>query len=70
MVARGVARWSGAKAIAMIEPDHRVNCQTRGAHNAAYEVIVRPRLKILRPVGFLPYPHRTQTTSGRLTLAA
>jgi hypothetical protein len=73
------ARYVDERTIEMIE-DHRQHrvavasahgisvAADRNAHSPTLEIVapVRTRLKVLCPYGYLHYPHRDQTSSGRL----
>lgn len=71
LVARGLADWDGDRSIVMRSDDYRFECTAGGPRSPHMEIVAyRPPLPVLVPQGFLHYPHRSQTSSGRLTLLA
>jgi hypothetical protein len=71
MIARHIACEMYPGTIRMVANDPRMNCPAQAAHGPVLEISAhRPGNHILVPYGFLPYPHKTQTSSGLLSLAA
>lgn len=71
LISRGLAQTVAPATIRMIEGDPRINCAKKASCRPALPVAEHQAhpVSLRLEGGFLHYPHRNQTTSGKLHMS-